>query len=473
MASMPTATPAAEITARLDRLPMTRHMWMLVLLISLGGWFDSYAIFLTGSIAPGMFADKIFTPTTVALFGFTGLASFIAALFAGLFVGTMFFTHLADHFGRRTVFTFSLVWYCVATLIMAFQNTPNTVNFWRLLAGVGIGVELVTVDTFISELVPKRARGRTFAIQQSIGFIPVPLIAFLAWLLNPIAPLGLSGWRWVVIIGSVGALLVWFVRLRLPESPRWLAQQGRLDEAERIMGAIETRVAAESGRTLPAPEPPVVEDPAEGRLGEIFSPAYRSRTIMLSIANFFQTIGFYGFANWVPTLLIAQGIHVSQTLEYSFIIAFAYPLFPLLGSGFADRIERKWQVCLSCIGIAAFGILFSFQTAAIPLIIIGTLQTMMNAWLSFSAHNYQSELFPTRIRARAIGFVYSWSRFSTIFTGFFIAAILQHFGVPGVFLFIAGAMAIVVIAIGVFGPRTNHRSLEEISQAPVQVRGAA
>ncbi len=190
---------------------------------------------------------------------------------------------------------------------------------------------------------------------------------------------------------------------------------------------------------------------------------------MLSVANFFQTIGFYGFANWVPTLLIAKGIHVSQTLEYSFIIAAAYPLFPLLGALFSDRIERKWQVCISCTGIAVFGILFSFQTGAVPLIIVGTLQTMMNAWLSFSAHNYQAELFPTRIRARAVGFVYSWSRFSTIFTGFFIAAILQRFGVPGVFMFIASAMAVVVILIAALGPRTNHRSLEEIAQPEAAV----
>jgi putative MFS transporter len=463
-----TITPAAEITARLDRLPMTRHMWMLVLLISLGGWFDTYAIFLTGSIAPGMFADKIFTPTTVSLFGFTGLASFIAALFTGLFIGTMFFTQAADRFGRRTVFTYSLVWYCIATLVMAFQYTPGGVNLWRLIAGIGIGVELVTVDTFISELVPKRARGKTFAIQQSIGFIPVPLVALLAWLLNPTAPLGLSGWRWVVIIGSVGAIIVWFVRLKLPESPRWLAQQGRIEEADRVMMAIETRVAAESKYPLPPPEPPVVEDSRKGRLVEIFNPTYRSRTLMLSIANFFQTIGFYGFANWVPTLLIAKGIHVSQTLEYSFIIAFAYPLFPLISSLFADRIERKWQVCLSCIGIAAFGIAFSFQTEAVPLIIIGTLQTMMNAWLSFSAHNYQSELFPTRVRATAVGFVYSWSRFSTIFTGFIIAAILQRFGVPAVFMFVASAMGVVVLSVAMFGPRTNHRSLEEISRSVPQ-----
>ena len=469
MASTLIATPAAEITARLDRLPMTRHMWMLVLLISLGGWFDTYAIFLTGSIAPGMFADKIFTPTTVSLFGFTGLASFIAALFTGLFIGTMFFTRAADRFGRRTVFTYSLVWYCVATLVMAFQTTATGINLWRMIAGIGIGVELVTVDTFISELVPKRARGRTFAVQQSIGFIPVPLVALLAWLLNPTAPLGLSGWRWVVIIGSVGALIVWFVRLKLPESPRWLAQQGRVAEADKVMSAIEARVAKECGGTLPMPDAPVAEDPRKGTLAEIFNPTYRSRTIMLSVANFCQTIGFYGFANWVPTLLIAKGIHVSQTLEYSFIIAFAYPLFPLVSTLFADRIERKWQVCLSCIGIAAFGIAFSFQTEAVPLIIIGTFQTMMNAWLSFSAHNYQAELFPTRIRATAVGFVYSWSRFSTIFTGFFIAAILQHFGVPGVFMFVASAMAVVVLSIAMWGPRTNHRSLEEIALvAPMQ-----
>ena len=89
-------TPAARITARLDRLPMTKHIWVLVLLISLGGWFDVYSLFLTGYIAPGLFADNIFTPTTKGFFDVNGLAFFIASLFAGLFIGALFLTRFAD-----------------------------------------------------------------------------------------------------------------------------------------------------------------------------------------------------------------------------------------------------------------------------------------------------------------------------------------------------------------------------------------
>ena len=119
----------------------------------------------------------------MAFFGFTGLASFIAALFTGLFIGTMFLTRFADRFGRRTMFTYSLVWYSVCTTVVAFQSTADMLNLWRLLAGVGLGVELVTVDTYISELVPKQARGRTFAIEQAIGFVAVPVATLLAWIL--------------------------------------------------------------------------------------------------------------------------------------------------------------------------------------------------------------------------------------------------------------------------------------------------
>ena len=355
---------AALITARLDRLPMTKHMWFLVIMIGAGAWFELYDLFFTGYIAPGLFKSGVFTATTTSFFGLTGLAGFLAALFTGLFIGTILCSDVADRFGRRTIFTFSLLWYSVATFILAFQDTASGLNFWRLVGAVGIGVEMVTVDAYISELAPKHARGKAMCMKDAIGYLCSPTIAFLAWLLVPLAPLGLDGWRWVILVGSLGAIPIWWIRMKLPESPRWLAQQGRLEEAEQVMAAIETKVAAQSDKPLPSPGLPAIEDSRRGRYREIFGPMYRGRTIMMMVVNFFQTIGYYGFISWIPTLLIAKGIHVTQSLQYTFVIALAYPLSPLIFMPAADRFQRKWQIAIACTAVAAVGMLFSQLNAA-------------------------------------------------------------------------------------------------------------
>jgi len=225
---------AAQLAARLDRLPMSRHIWYLVTLISLGGCFEFYDLFLTAYIAPGLSRAGYFTPESLGPFGLlaplhvAGIGTFVFAFFAGLFVGAICLGHVADNYGRRTVFTFSLIWYSITTAIMAVQTSGFGVDLWRFIAGIGIGVELVTIDTYVAELVPRSHRGRAFAYSQFFQFLAVPVVAFAAWLLVPNAPLGFEGWRWVVLIGSAGAIAIWFIRLGLPESPRWLARHGRI-----------------------------------------------------------------------------------------------------------------------------------------------------------------------------------------------------------------------------------------------------
>jgi MFS transporter, putative metabolite:H+ symporter len=454
------------IAARLDRLPPNRHVRWLVTLISLGGWFEFYDLFFTAYIGVGLFNSGLFRPTTQGLFDLEGFASFIAALFTGLFIGTIAFSWLSDRFGRRAVFTFALLWYSAGSLVMAFQASAAGIDLWRLIASIGLGVELVNIDTYISELVPKEQRGPAFAYNQFVMFTAVPVVALLAWLLVPQQILGLDGWRWVVIIGSAGAVPVWWIRLRLPESPRWLAQHGRGTDAEAIMRDLEARVAAETGQPLPAPEMLDGEAEETARPGvwmEMWSPRYRGRTVMLVVYNLFQTIGYYGFASWVPTFLIQQGVEVTRSLQYTFIIAIANPIGPLVGVWFADRIERKWQIAWAALVIAALGLLFSQQRTAVGVIGLGLMLTLANNWLSFSFHAYQAELYPTRIRASAVGFVYSWSRFSTIFSGFVIAFFLGRYGTTGVFSFIAAAMVVVFLVVGAFGPATTRRRLEAIT----------
>jgi MFS transporter, putative metabolite:H+ symporter len=455
---------AGSISARLDRLPATRTVWTLVVLLSLGFFFELYDLLYSGYVAPGLVKSGILTSTTVGLFGMTGVASFIASLFSGLFIGTIACGFLADRYGRRAIFTYSLLWYTVANVIMAFQDTAGALNFWRFMAGLGIGVELVTIGTYISELVPKHIRGRAFACEQAVGFTAVPVVAFLSYALVPNHPFGFDGWRWVVLIGAHGALFVWFIRRALPESPRWLAQKGRLAEADAVMSALEAKVEKEYGRPLPLPVAAAPEPVSRrGRFRELWVAPYGKRAVMMIIFNVFQTVGFYGFANWVPTLLIKQGITVTTSLMYSTIIAIAAPIGPIIGLFIGDKFERKTVIVVMAGLNIVCGLFFSQASGALLLVTMGIGLTLANNIMSYSFHAYQTELFPTSIRAQAVGFVYSWSRFSAIFTAFVIAAVLKGFGVTGVFVFISAAMAIVMIVIGLLGPRTRNIALEEIS----------
>lgn len=457
-----TSASAAAIAARLDRLPATRAVWVRVILLSLGGFFEFYDMFFTGYIGPGLVRSHILTPTTSGLFGATGLASFVAAMFSGLFLGTLVFSFLADRLGRRAIFTWSLLWYSAATVIMAFQNDAFGLNLWRFIVGIGVGVELVTIDAYLSEMVPAAQRGRAFACNNVIQFSSVTVVAFLSWLLVPRTPFGIDGWRWVMLVAAIGAICVWWIRRRVPESPRWLARHGRLHEAEQIMDRMEADAIADGAVLPPLPHLPEPES-TRGNFLEIWKGPYLRRTVMLTIFNLFQTVGYYGFNNWVPTLLIKQGITLTNSLMYTFLIAIAAPFGPLVALIFADKVERKWQIVGAAAGVAIAGTLFGQTTFAPLLIFLGILLTLSNNAMSFAFHTYQAELYPTRVRALAIGFVYSWSRLSVVFSAFVIAFILERFGVAGVFAFISGAMVIVMIAIGTMGPKTRGLALELIS----------
>ncbi len=283
---------AGEVAARLDRLPFSKTLWRFVTLISLGGAFELYDLFMTAYITPGFIRTGLFAASAPSFFSPHGVGFFVFSFFSGMWVGTIGFGFIADRLGRRSIFTVSLVWYSVATLVMAFQKTPEMVCLWRFIAAIGIGLEQITIDTFLPELVPPAGRGKAFAYYQFVEFLVVPVVALLGWLLVPKAPLGLDGWRWVAIIGSVGALFAWVFRLGLPESPRWLALHGKKEQAEAIMRRIEAAVEKDIGGPLPAPRPSTEDLRAKSTFSELLRPPYGKRTLVLSIFNLTQTIAF-------------------------------------------------------------------------------------------------------------------------------------------------------------------------------------
>lgn len=449
---------ADEISRRLESLPVSSYLWRLVILLSLGGCFEIYDLFLTGYIAPGLNKSGLLTTTTQAFFGFSGIGAFVAATFAGLFVGTFFLGFLADRFGRRSIFTWALLGYSAASVLMACQTTSGGVLLWRFIAGIGIGVEIITIDAYITELVPSWMRGRAFAVNQSVMFIAVPIVAALAWWLVPLSPFGIEGWRWVVLIGAAASMVIWIVRLYVPESPLWLARHGRTEEAVKIVATLESAGGPARPRKIADKAP----SRAATTIGyaDLFRPPYLSLVVLFMVFNLCQAFGFYGFANWVPTLLVEKGITITKSLQYSFIVAVTYPIAPLLAASFADRFERKWIICGASVAIIVFGLIFAQLTLPALLILCGVLLTAANMTMSYAYHAYQTEVFPTSVRARASGLVYSMSRVSAMFSGFIVAYMLREGGISGVFGLITAAMVVVIVTIATFGPDVRGKPLD-------------
>jgi len=441
----------------------------MIAILSFGAFFEIYDIALTAPLSLGLSQAGVFKLGTGGLFGLADQASFIAATFLGLFLGTIGFSRFADRFGRRAIFTWSLLWYSIATIVMGFQSSAGLIELWRLIAGIGVGMELVAIDCYIAELMPKALRGRGFAVSTSIQFLAAPTVAALAWLLLPRSVFGIAGWRWLCFVPAIGALLVRYVRRGLPESPRWLAAHGRTREAEAIVSALEAdRASVAVTQAIEIPQATIGKSKQRGSFADLWRAPLRQRTVVLMVFHIFQVIGFYGFTNWLPTLLVAKGITVTRSLGFSAAISLSLPLAPLLFVIIADRIERKWQIVLGALLVAAFGLWFATLSKTSPagaFIGLGIAIAISNNLMSYAYHTYQSEVFPTSIRARAVGFVYSFSRLSAILSGYLIAFVLDRAGAGGVFLLISAAMAIVAVAVGVWGPRTRGLAVDEIGPA--------
>src|SRR4051794_33265097 len=147
---------ADEISRRLENLPGSPYLWRLVILLSLGGCFEIYDLFLTGYIAPGLNRSGLLTTTTQAFFGFSGIGAFVAATFAGLFVGTFFLGFLADRFGRKSIFTYALLGYSAASVVMACQNTSEGLLLWRVFFRIGTRGGSLTIRAPLTPPGPRR-----------------------------------------------------------------------------------------------------------------------------------------------------------------------------------------------------------------------------------------------------------------------------------------------------------------------------
>jgi putative MFS transporter len=449
-----------SIAARLDRLPITRLHKKATVLLGIGLFFDLYDIFLTGVLST-VLSEQFHVAHEL-------LPLLLGAGFLGMFIGAIVLNGLADRFGRKKAFMWNLAIYSGFTLLAAFSPNVVLLIIFRFLAGFGLGAEPPLCDTYLSELLPVSKRGKYVAWAYTLAFLSMPVEGFLAKWLVPLKFLGMEGWRWLFIIGSIGALIVWILRRHLPESPRWLETAGRIAEANQIVVQFE-----EEAKKTTDLEPAVVSGAQPLPIEKVsfpvlFKKQYVQTTLMLWFFQILQTIGYYGFGTLVPLILKAKGYTVLDSLEYAALTFLGYPIGSLLSLPLVERMDRKWLIVLSAFLMAVFGISFGLAETPMLIILFGVLYTLISNVFSNAFHIYQAEIFPTSVRATAVGFAYSLSRLMSGLMPFLLLPVLRKYGSTAMFEVMAVAMGLIMLDIGLLGPRTTGRSLEEVNEQRLQ-----
>ncbi|HEY6774261.1 MAG TPA: MFS transporter, partial [Oxalicibacterium sp.] len=385
--------------------------------------------------------------------------------FLGMFFGAAIAGMLADKFGRKPVFQWSMVFWGVGSLLCGFAQNVEQLMIFRVLLGFGMGMEFPIGLSMVSEIVPAKSRGRYVAVLEGfwpIGFIAAGVVALVA--------LPAIGWRGIFIALAIPAVFVFIVRRFVPESPRWLESMGRTEEADAVTAGIERRVMAASDAPLPAASLSTYTPASSDRralFAELWRGAYAKRTVMLWALWFFALLGYYGLTTWLGALLQQAGYAVTKSVTYTIYISLAgIPGF-IFSAWLLEVWGRKGTCVLMLAGSAVsayvYGQVATAQAPLAQLIGAGVCMQFFMFGMWSVLYAYTPELYPTRSRATGAGFASSVGRFGSLLGPFAVGLILPITGHTGVFTLGALSFAAAALIVIVMGVETKGKSLEEVS----------
>jgi len=459
---------STSIPARLDRLGWSRFHVLLIAALGIAWLLDGLEVTIVGAMS-GILESPYTLHLTPSDIG--AVASFYIS---GAVTGALVFGGLADRFGRRRIFFITMICYLSGVLLSACSWNFGSFALFRMLTGFGIGGEYAAVNSAIDELIPARLRGRTNLAVNGTYWLGAALGGMLTIpLLNPaILPIAL-GWRLGFVLGSILGIAVLALRSHVPESPRWLIAQGRMEEAEHIMASIEQHAGggtSEGLRTIPVRSAP--NSGLRAVVRTLFS-RYPSRTFLVLVLMAAQAF-LYNALFFTYTLVLVRFYAVPPGQGGYFLVTLAIANFlgPLLLGRFFDTIGRRIMLtvtyALTGILLAATAILFLFGMLS------AMTQTLTWAAIFFvasaaasSAYLTVSEIFPVEMRARAIAILYA---FGTAIGGIAAPWIFGHLIGTGSRAAIsggyAGACVLMLIAAAVaarFAVDAENRPLEDIT----------
>ena len=440
--------PAAEtFTARLDRIPLNAFHWRLLVVSGIGWLFDAMDVILISFLLVPISREFSLDATK------TGLVA--SAGFVGMFLGAAASGRLADRYGRRGVFSLTLVIFSIGAVLSAIAPTFETLLAARVVAGLGLGGELPVAATLVSEFAPRAQRGRMIVLLESFwayGTIAAGLIA--------VTVLPAYGWRWVFVVGALPALYAAYLRTALPESPRYLAEQGRAADAD----AVVRRVERASGGALLTLARTVAPARTKTRVADLFGAGYVRRTVMLWILWFGITFTYYGIFLFLPSVLFGRGLSEVRSNEFFFLSTLAQVPGYFSAAWLVERWGRKPTLVTYLLGTAVAAVLFGQAGAGTEAFIWAALLSFFNLGAWGVVYSYTPELYPTAIRATGAGVAAAVGRVGGIIGPLITPVLVQDYlGQTGTYVMFMVVLVATAVAVWALAEETRGRALEEIA----------
>ncbi|OFT62150.1 MFS transporter [Corynebacterium sp. HMSC05E07] len=423
---------AVSRTERLDRLPVTAKHKRLLFGSGIGWALDAMDVGLISFIMAALAVHWGITPTEsswLASVGFIGMA--LGATFGGL---------LADKFGRRHIFALTLLVYGLATGASALATSLTLLIILRFFIGLGLGAELPVASTLISEFAPLKVRGRMVVLLEAFWALGWILAAVLGTFVVGASE---SGWRWALAFGMVPAVYALFVRLKLPESVRFLESQGRHEEAEEIVASFEAEVDdADIDRATPAP----TYSEEDVTSTSIWSRSLRGRTLALWTIWFCVNLSYYGAFIWIPSLLVADGFSLVKSFSFTLIITLAQLPGYAAAAWLIEVWGRRSTLATFLVGSALSAGLYGFAGSEAMIILAGCLLSFFNLGAWGALYAIGPELYPTALRGRGTGAAAGFGRLASILAPLIVPPLIAAAGAGWLFVLFAAAFAIAAIA---------------------------
>ena len=450
---MSNAITAEQIAARVERLPLSPWHLKLRVIMGIALFFDAFDALAIAYVLPVLIGMWKLAPAQIGLL--------ISAGFAGQLVGAIFFGWLAERIGRVGGAIWTIAIFSVFSVVCAFSWSYESMLVFRFIQGLGLGGEVPIAAAYIGEMAKAGRRGRFFLLYQVIFAVGLAGVAVAAtWVVPHL------GWQWMFYIGAVPAVIALILRRMLPESPRWLASRGRLEEADRAMRHIEEEVSRTSGKLPPLPTniPPISQSRA--RWAELFTATYARRTFAVWVMWFCAYLVTYGIAGWLPTVYrTVFKLPMQEALRYTMVTPVVGVIAALACAYFIDLTGRKaWFAVAFLLGsVPLFVLAFGGADTAISVMILSTASWFFITTISLALYLYSSEIYPTRVRALGTGTGTAWVRLASIIGPFVVGMILPGGGLGGVFLMFAIAALVGGVVTALFAMETRGRILEELS----------